>query len=105
MKMGKVIHKPFDAAEILTDAESQAAALSEALEAGHKGVILSIVNAIARARGMTALSRDTGIKREVLYAALGEAGNPTMETFLAIITALGIRLQAEVVAERERELA
>lgn len=95
MAQATIKHRPFDAAEYLGDAESQAAALSEALETGHKGVILHIVNAIARARGMSALARDTGIKRETLYAALGEDGNPTIETFLAVITGLGITLKAE----------
>jgi len=103
--MGKVKHEPFDAAEFLFDAKSQAAALSDALESGHRGVVLNVLNAIARARGMTALAKQTGVKRETLYAALGEGGNPTMETFLAVINALGITLRAEaandVADERE----
>lgn len=100
---GKVTHRPFDASKYLDDAESQAAALSDALESGHKGVILNVLNAIARARGMTALAKTTGIKRETLYAALGDEGNPTIETFLAIINALGIALRAETRAQEPEE--
>lgn len=100
--MAKIAHRPFDAAEYLTSTAAQAAALSEALESGHRGVILNILNAIARARGMTALARETGVKRETLYAALGEGGNPTLETFLAVTNALGIALRAQ---EREFEAA
>lgn len=95
MAVPTVMHRPFDAAAYLDDVQSQAAALSEALETGHKGIVLGIVNAIARARGMTALARDTGIKRETLYAALGEDGNPTIETFLTVISGLGLTLKAE----------
>jgi probable addiction module antidote protein len=100
-------HRPFDPAEFLSDAESQAEALNEALASGNKDVILAIVNAIARARGMSELARETGIKRETLYAALRDGANPTMETFLAVINALGIALRAETRTEpeRERELA
>lgn len=108
MARATVKHSPFDPAEYLGDPESQAAALSEALETGHKGVILSIVNAIARARGMSALARDTGIKRETLYAALGEDGNPTIETFLAVVAGLGFTLKAdatEVETQQERKVA
>jgi probable addiction module antidote protein len=101
---GKIAHRPFDASEYLEGAEAQAAALSEALESGHKVVILSVLNAIARARGMSALAEQTGIKRASLYAALGEEGNPTMDTFLAIINALGIALRAESKEVEQREL-
>jgi probable addiction module antidote protein len=57
---------------------------------------------------MSALARETGIKRETLYAALGEGGNPTFETLLAVINALGLQLGAEVKAtaeQREPEMA
>lgn len=102
MRTGKIETKPFDAADYLTDPESQAAALSDALESGHKGVILSILGAIARARGMTAIAKETGLGRQALYAALSETGNPTLENLLAIFEALGMKLTAEVA---ERELA
>src|SRR4051812_46214509 len=105
MKPDKVTHKPFDAAEFLIDAESQAAALKEALESGHKGVILSILGAIARARGMTALAKETGLGRQALYAALSPEGNPTLDTLLAIVNALGLQLSAELRNQREREPA
>lgn len=107
-KRAKVQHRPFDPSQYLGDAEAQVAALTEALETGHKGVILAILNAIARARGMTALAAATGVKRETLYAALGDEGNPTLETFLAVINALGIELSAAAKANAPaaaRELA
>jgi len=105
--MDTVTHRPLDIAEHLTDAPTQVAYLSEALESGHKGLILRGLSTIARARGMTALARETGVKRTALYAALSEDGNPTLETLLAIINALGLKLRAEAaeVQEREPELA
>jgi probable addiction module antidote protein len=100
---GQVAHRPFDASKYLGDIEAQAAALSDALESGHKGVILNILNAIARARGMTALAKASGIKRETLYAALADEANPTLDTFLAVINALGIALRAETRTEVAEE--
>lgn len=105
--MENVTHQPFDEAEMLTDAASQAAYLDEALAAGHKEMILYAFNAIARARGMTALANETGLTRTALYAALGEDGNPTLDTLLRLNRALGIRLKAEMAetGEQEREVA
>lgn len=94
----KIRVRPFDASKYLESPEAQQIMLNEALETGHRGVILGAINAIARARGMTELSRQTGIGRQALYAALGEDGNPTLETLLAVVTALGIRLSAELAA-------
>jgi probable addiction module antidote protein len=91
---------PFDSSEFYVDAECQAIALSEALETGHQGLILHTLSQIARARGMTALAKETGIKRETLYAAMGPSSNPTLETLLAIIGALGLHLSAEASNDR-----
>lgn len=91
--------RPFDMADYLGDAKSQAAALSEALSSGHRGVILDTLGAIARARGMTDLARTTGINRQTLYAALGQDGNPTLETLLTVVGALGLELHADVGAK------
>lgn len=106
-KEAKVRTRPYDASKYLESPEAQQIMLSEALETGHRGVILGAINAIARARGMTALAKQTGLARQALYAALGEDGNPTLETLLAVVNALGIRLHAEIAAEEpaERELA
>lgn len=104
--MDTVTHRPLDIAEHLTDPAIQMAYLSEALECGNKELILRALNTIARARGMSALARETGVKRTALYAALSEDGNPTLETLLAVINALGVKLRAEAadVAERHPEL-
>jgi probable addiction module antidote protein len=47
---------------------------------------------------MTTLARKTGVNRQALYTALSENGNPTLETLLKVMTALGIRLKCEVIA-------
>jgi probable addiction module antidote protein len=47
---------------------------------------------IARAKGMTALARDTGLARESLYKALSPTGNPELATIMRVVEALGRKL-------------
>jgi probable addiction module antidote protein len=101
--MDTVTHQPFDAGELLADAASQAAYFNEALATGHQELILHALNTIARARGMTVLAHETGLTRTALYSALGKGGNPTLCTLLALTNALGVRLKAESMAEREQQ--
>ncbi|TMJ19487.1 MAG: putative addiction module antidote protein [Alphaproteobacteria bacterium] len=50
---------------------------------------------IARARGMSGLAAETGVKRQQLYRALSADGNPTLETLTKVVKALGFRLAAQ----------
>lgn len=53
---------------------------------------------IARARGMTQLASDTGLGRESLYKALSGDGNPSFETILKVMRALGLQFRVERMA-------
>jgi probable addiction module antidote protein len=91
--------KPYDAAEFLTDPETIAAYLTEALESDDPRSIAKALGAVARARGgMAHLARETGITRESLYRALSDTGNPELGTALKVMHALGFRLTATCVA-------
>jgi len=91
--------KPYDAADFLSDEETISAYLTEALESDDPRSIAKALGAVARARGGIAqLSRDTGIAREALYRALGDAGNPELGTALKVMHALGVRLSASLEA-------
>jgi len=48
---------------------------------------------IARARGMTELSRKTGLAREALYRSLSENGNPRYSTVCKILSAYGTKMR------------
>lgn len=86
---------PFDAAEYLDDDGTQAELLSDALATGDLAVITSAFGVVARARGMTDLAQKTGLTRSALYAALKEGGNPTLDTVLKVVKALGVQLKAD----------
>lgn len=84
--------KPWDAAEVLSTPADIAAYLDAYLEDGTPEELLRAVNTIARSRGMSKLARQTGISREALYRAFSDNGNPTLDTLLRVMKALGVRL-------------
>lgn len=84
--------RPWDAAETLNTPADIAAYLDAYLEDGTPEELLRAVKTIARSRGMTELARQTGISREALYRAFSEQGNPTLDTLLRVLKALGVRL-------------
>lgn len=86
--------KKWDSAEHLKTEEDMAAYLDACIEeAGDDAAfIAAALGDIARARGMTRLSKETGIGRESLYKALSGEGNPSFGTILKVTKALGLRL-------------
>ncbi|MGY8905554.1 MAG: addiction module antidote protein [Burkholderiales bacterium] len=61
---------------------------------GDGTLVRAALGAIARARGMSQLARDTGLAREGLYKALSPDGNPEFATVMKVIKALGLKLHA-----------
>jgi len=86
---------PWDAAEHLETEEDMAAYLEAALEEGDASLVAAALGDIARAKGMTAIARETGLGRESLYKALSPEGNPEFATVLKVVRALGLRLHAK----------
>lgn len=95
--------KPLDAAKYFPDDASQIDVITDALESGHVGYIAAGLGTVARARGMTAVAGDTGLSRQSLHKALSEDGNPTLDTVMKVIGALGLRLEVKT-REQEPEL-
>jgi probable addiction module antidote protein len=93
--MTKIQTMPFDAAKHITTPEGVIDLLNDALESGHVPYIANALGVIARSEGMTKIAAKTGVNRQALYTALSESGNPTLETLLKVMTALGIRLKCE----------
>jgi probable addiction module antidote protein len=68
------------------------AALAEVDEPGGREALLSALRQVAEARGMANVASRAGIPRESMYRVLSPKGNPRLETLLAVIAALGLRL-------------
>ena len=58
--MAKLV--PFDAARYTAAPESQAELLNDALASGDAGYVAQALGVIARARGMSEVARETGLK-------------------------------------------
>ena len=97
----KIDTVPFDAAEFIQDAQSQAEFITDAFDSGEAGYIAHALGIVARARGMTQVSRDAGITREALYRALSQEGDPRLSTLLGVLKALGLSLHAERLNDSE----
>jgi probable addiction module antidote protein len=57
--------------------------------------IAAALGEIARARGMTDIAEATGLTREGLYKTLSKDGNPSFNSILKVMKALGIKLKPE----------
>jgi len=93
--MAKSKTKKYDVAEYLETEEDMAAYLQAAFEDGDPALVIHALGNIARARGMSQIARETGLRRESLYKALSPEGNPEFATVLKVVQALGIKLNAE----------
>lgn len=60
----------YDAAEFLESDEDIVAYLNAALEDGDPSLVSTALGDIARARGMSKLTKETGITRDALHKAL-----------------------------------
>lgn len=92
------IAKKWDASEYLDTNEDIAAYLNAALEDGDPALITAALGDVARAKGMTQLSKETGITRDGLYKALSPTGNPSFDTVCKVIKAFGLKLDVSATA-------
>lgn len=91
--------REFDPAEYL-DNEGQGELLDDAIASGDAAYVAHAIGTIARAKGgLLNLERRTGIKRQTLAKSLGKSGNPTLETLLPVLKALGLKLS--IVPDKE----
>ena len=83
-----------DIAELLDNEEVMAAYLSDIMASGDSALIMSALGDIARAKGMSALARETGLSRESLYKTFKPGTEPRFDTVLKVMSALKLSLKA-----------
>ena len=100
--MAKTVTTRYDVAEHLRTPEDMAAYLEACMEEAH-GDAAFVARALGnstRAKGMSQVARDAGLSRESLYKALSGERNPSFDTILKVIGALGLRLHAETALKK-----
>ena len=105
--MTKTATSPYDVAEHLRTREEMAAYLEASISRsvvlgkadGDAAFVAKALGDIARARGMAQVASDAGLSRESLYKALSGERNPTFDTVLRVIDALGLKLRAEAASD------
>jgi probable addiction module antidote protein len=86
---------PFDPADHLETEEDILYFLKAAMEGNDPKHIASALGDVARSKGMTEVAKKSGLGRQALYNALSENGNPTLETLIAVLGALGLELSVQ----------
>lgn len=88
--------RAFDPARYLENREDEADLLSDAVADGDPRYIAAALGAVARAHGgISELARSTGLHRQTLQKALSDKGNPTLDTVLKVLEALGLQMSIE----------
>jgi probable addiction module antidote protein len=87
--------RPFDPAEYLKTEDDIFYYLEAAMEGNDPKHIARALGVVARSKGMTEIAKKTGLGRQALYTALSENGNPTLETLMAVLGALGLELTVQ----------
>jgi probable addiction module antidote protein len=85
----------FDVSDYLEDADAIAEYLTVVLEDGDPALLIAAIGDIARAKGMSEVSRESGLAREALYKALRAGSQPRFDTVMRVLKALGVRLVAQ----------
>lgn len=78
--------------------------LRAVLEDYPEGFLKALRN-VAQANQMSKVAEAAGVKRESLYRALSDNGNPTLETLTGILEALGLRLDIRSLHEEQADEA
>jgi len=82
----------YDTADFLKTNEDIQYYLAAIAEDNDPALTAHALGAVARARGMSQLSRETGISRMGLIKALSGDGNPSFATITKVLDALGYRI-------------
>jgi len=89
--------------ELKKDPEFAAEYLNSAIEDGDPRVFLLALGDLTKAKGMSALSKKTGLNRENIYRIVSTNGNPQIKSVFALFEALGLQLRAEPKARKRKQ--
>jgi len=79
--------------EYLDNQEAIIEYFSQVLEEGDQDELLRALGYLAKAKGMTQISKETGLGRESLYKTFQEGADPKFSTIAKVMKAIGLHLQ------------
>jgi len=80
----------FDMSEYLDNQEAIIEYFSQVLEEGDQDELLRALGYLAKAKGMTQISKETGLGRESLYKTFQEGADPKFSTIAKVMKAIGL---------------
>ena len=80
----------------LKNNEEAAAYLNAALEDGSQDVFMLALRDVANAKGISDISKKSGLNRENMYRMLSEKGNPQLGSLASLLESMGLKLAVEV---------
>ncbi|NTG38792.1 putative addiction module antidote protein [Agrobacterium rhizogenes] len=87
-----LVTRQFDSARYLGSEEAVAEYIMAATESGDPKELAMALGVVAKARGISDLSRRTGLTRQAIYKALSGEGNPELGTIAKVADVFGFRL-------------
>lgn len=96
---------PFDVATYLRTPEEAAAYLTEVLKEEDAAEFRRALGDVARSASMKAVAERAGVGYQSLYKSLSETGNPSFDTVMRVMSALGLGMAAVIKPGREPEAA
>jgi probable addiction module antidote protein len=105
-KHDEVQFRPYDTAEHLRTPEEIKAYLEVIFEeyGDDSRVVVAALGDVARAQGMQQIAKETGLNREGLYQALSGKGNPSFDTVLKVMNAVGVELRPKALSRGRVDL-
>ena len=82
--------------EFLQTPDDRAAYVEAVLADGDIATLRAALRDVARAQGMADVARRAGVGEKSLFRALGDAGNPRLDTLYKVLAATGMRLHVTV---------
>ncbi|WP_044418571.1 addiction module antidote protein [Halarcobacter anaerophilus] len=86
--------REFDITNYLDNKEIIAEYLTQVLEEGDMDELFLAIGNVAKAKGISTISKDTGLGRESLYKTFKKGSKPRFDTVLKVLSSLGIQLKA-----------
>jgi len=91
----KPVITTFDPADYLDSEDMIGQYLTQVMLEGDADEMIEAIGHVAKARGMAAVARESGLGRESIYKALRPGSKPRFETVIKVLRALNIELYAQ----------